>query len=152
MGTRWKLSSWFCIEFLLAPLLLWNVIVHWFSKAPSFSDWNYPLSVKKKLGSTGHRSIVSETKVLRTFCTRSEHFMKTIFKSLIQPHIDYCSQLWMPQQGQKFEKLERVLKSWTSRIPEVRNLNYWERLDNWRCTQNRGVLSATEFSWKVLQG
>ena len=29
MGTRWTLSSWFCIEFLLAPLILWNVIVHW---------------------------------------------------------------------------------------------------------------------------
>ena len=35
--------------------------------------------------------------VLRTFYTRTPHFMKTIFKSLIQPHIDYCSQLWMPQ-------------------------------------------------------
>ena len=35
--------------------------------------------------------------VLRTFYTRSLYFMKTIFKSLIQPHIDYCSQLWMPQ-------------------------------------------------------
>ena len=29
MGTRWTLCCWFCIEFLLAPLLLWNVIAHW---------------------------------------------------------------------------------------------------------------------------
>ena len=34
--------------------------------------------------------------VLRTFYTRSLYFVKTIFKSLIQPHINYCSQLWMP--------------------------------------------------------
>ena len=27
MGTRWTLCFWFCIEFLLTPLLLWNVIV-----------------------------------------------------------------------------------------------------------------------------
>ena len=27
MGTRWTLNSWFCIEFLLAPLLLWIAIV-----------------------------------------------------------------------------------------------------------------------------
>ena len=52
--------------------------------------------------------------VMRTFYTRSAFFIKTIFKSLIQPHIDYCSQLWMPQQGQKLEKIERLLKSWTS--------------------------------------
>ena len=25
----WTLGSWFCIELLLASLLLWNVIVHW---------------------------------------------------------------------------------------------------------------------------
>ena len=27
MGTRWTLCFWFCIEFLLTPLLIWNVIV-----------------------------------------------------------------------------------------------------------------------------
>ena len=43
--------------------------------------------------------------VLRTFYTRSPQFMKTIFKSLIQPHLDYCSQLWMPQQSQKLETI-----------------------------------------------
>ena len=31
MGTRWRLSSWFCIEFLSAPLLLWIAILHWWS-------------------------------------------------------------------------------------------------------------------------
>ena len=92
--------------------------------------------------------------VLRTFCTRSEHFMKTIFKSLIQPHIDYCSQLWMPQQGQKLEKLERLLKSWTSRIPDVRNLNYWERLEKLKMysEQRRLERYIVIYTWKVLQG
>ena len=66
--------------------------------------------------------------VLRTFYSRRMDFMKSIFKSLIQPHIDYCSQLWMPPQGQKLEKIERLLKSWTCRIPSLRNMNYWERL------------------------
>ena len=62
--------------------------------------------------------------LLKTFYTRSSNFMKSIFKSLIQPHIAYCSQLWMPQQGQKLEHIERLLKSWTIRISELRNLSY----------------------------
>ena len=35
---------------------------HWFSKPPSFSDWNYQLSVTK-LGSTDHRSFLSPWRV-----------------------------------------------------------------------------------------
>ena len=37
--------------------------------------------------------------VLRTFYTRNAGFMKTLYKSLIVPHVDYCSQLWMPIQA-----------------------------------------------------
>ena len=36
---------------------------HWFSKAPSFSDRNYQLSVKKKFWSTGPRSFLSPMSV-----------------------------------------------------------------------------------------
>ena len=92
--------------------------------------------------------------VLRTFFTRSPHFMKTIFKSLIQPHLDYCSQLWMPQQGQKLEKIERILKSWTSRIPALRNLPYWERLNQLKMYSEQRRLERYRvlYSWKVLEG
>ena len=34
--------------------------------------------------------------VLRTFYSRKTLLMKTLFKTLVVPHIDYCSQLWMP--------------------------------------------------------
>ena len=29
MGTRWMLRIWFCIKFLLVPVLLWIETVHW---------------------------------------------------------------------------------------------------------------------------
>ena len=38
--------------------------------------------------------------ILRSFCTREAEFMRHMFNTLVQPHIDYCSQLWMPQEGQ----------------------------------------------------
>ena len=92
--------------------------------------------------------------VLRTFYTRNLCFMKSIFKSLIQPHIDYCSQLWMPPQGQKLEKVERLLKSWTSRIPTIRNLTYWQRLKEMKMYSEQRRLERYRviYTWKVLQG
>ena len=82
------------------------------------------------------------------------YFMKTIFKSLIQPHKDYCSQLWMPPPGQKLEKIERLLKRWTSRIPTLRNLNYWQRLIELKMYSEQRRLERYRaiYVWKVLQG
>ena len=34
---------------------------NWYSKDPEFSDQNYPLSVNKKLWSTGHRFFLNPT-------------------------------------------------------------------------------------------
>ena len=33
---------------------------------------------------------------LRTFCSRSRHLMMVLLKSLVQPHLDYYSQMWSP--------------------------------------------------------
>ena len=92
--------------------------------------------------------------VLRTFYSRRMDFMKSIFKSLIQLHIDYCSQLWMPPQGQKLEKIERLLKSWTCKIPSLRNMNYWERLKELKMNSEQRRLERYRviYTWKVLQG
>ena len=45
--------------------------------------------------------------IYRTFYCRSPNFLKQMFKSLVQPHIDYCSQLWMPQEGANMAKIEK---------------------------------------------
>ena len=47
---------------------------------------------------------------------------------MIQPHIDYCSQLWAPGEGGELQKIEKLLKDFTSKIPELKELSYWERL------------------------
>ena len=55
--------------------------------------------------------------------------MKHMFNTLVQPHIDYCSQLWMPQEGLNLEKVENLLRDFTRKIPGLQDLNYWERLN-----------------------
>ena len=48
--------------------------------------------------------------LLRSFYTREASFMRHMFNTIVQPHIDYCSQLWMPQEGQNLEKIEKLLR------------------------------------------
>ena len=41
--------------------------------------------------------------IMRTFVCRKTYFMKEMWKSLVQPNIDYYSQLWMPFQSGEME-------------------------------------------------
>ena len=36
--------------------------------------------------------------ILRTFSNRETHFLKMMWKTLVQGHVDYCSQLYMPSK------------------------------------------------------
>jgi hypothetical protein len=66
--------------------------------------------------------------ILRTFSRRDSLTMKTLWTSLIQPHLDYCSQLWSPHKIGDIQNLESLPRKFTSYITEVNNLNYWQRL------------------------
>ena len=47
---------------------------------------------------------------LRTFWGRGRRVMLTLLKSLVQPKLDYCSQLWSPSDQSSIKKLELVQK------------------------------------------
>ena len=51
--------------------------------------------------------------IIRTFQTRDRTTMLTLWKELVIPILDYCSQLW--SRGQKLTS-------------EILRVNYWERL------------------------
>ena len=40
--------------------------------------------------------------VRRTFYSRNPHFMRHMYTSLVQPHMDYCVQLWAPPEGRRW--------------------------------------------------
>ena len=66
--------------------------------------------------------------ILQTFHSRDTTFLKFMWKSLIQGHIDYCSQLYMPNKKSEMQNIENLQRWFTKKIPEVRDLNYWQRL------------------------
>ena len=44
--------------------------------------------------------------IMRSFYNRSLNHMKQLWKTLVQCHIDYCSQLWQPLQSGQLQKIE----------------------------------------------
>ena len=66
--------------------------------------------------------------ILRTFTGRDRITMTTLYKALVQPILEYCSQLWSPSQICLIRKIESVQRNFTSRIDGLREDSYWDRL------------------------
>ena len=92
--------------------------------------------------------------ILRTFNCRNLFFMKFMWKSLIQGHIDYCSQLYFPDQSSSLQDIENLFKTYTKKIPEISHLNYWCRLKELKMfsQQRRAERYRIIYTWKVLEG
>ena len=73
--------------------------------------------------------------IMRTFHTRDIHTMKTLWCSIVQPHIDYCSQLWTPHRTGDIQKIESLFRSFSHQIKSISELNYWDRLSALKLSQ-----------------
>ena len=56
---------------------------------------------------------------LRTFYCRRMNIMKTLFKSLIVLHVEYCSELWMPIEPTQIQTIENLQKYLLQNTPET---------------------------------
>ena len=91
--------------------------------------------------------------ILRTFSSRSPVLMMTLWKSLVQPILDYCSQLWCPIQLGQIKQLEEVQKSFTRKIKLDRHLDYWERLKELKLysQERRRERYQIIYVWKIFE-
>ena len=92
--------------------------------------------------------------VLRTFRRRSRMIMLTIWKTLIQSKIDYCSQLWCPTDQASIKSLESLCRQFTSQIEGLGDLDYWTRLKELKLysQERRRERYRIIFIWKCLHG
>ena len=66
--------------------------------------------------------------ILRSFKSRSPTLMLQLWKSIVIPHLDYCSQLWNPHKVSAIQQLEELQKSFVRHISGFRHMNYWTAL------------------------
>ena len=80
--------------------------------------------------------------------------MMTIWKSLVQSKLDYCSQLWSPADQSSISKLECIARQFTSQVTGLEDQDYWERLQSLHLysQERRRERYRILFIWKVLQG
>ena len=92
--------------------------------------------------------------ITRTFQCRKTWFMKFMWKTLVQCHVDYCSQLYLPSKPGDLQKIENLQRIYTSKIPEVKQLNYWQRLSHLKMLsqERRMERYSAIYVWKILEG
>ena len=93
---------------------------------------------------------------ITSFRRRSLFTMKTIWKTLVQPKLDYCSQYWSPGDQESINKIESVQRHFLSNVcgPGGDDLNYWAKLSKYQLTsqERRRDRYMIIFLWKIAQG
>ena len=79
--------------------------------------------------------------------------MLTLWKALVIPRIDYCSQLWNPHKVGLIKQLEEIQKSFVKKIYGCRNKNYWEILADLKLysLQRRRERYQIIYIWAIME-
>ena len=79
-------------------------------------------------------------------------FMKLLWKQLIQPHVDYCSQL-MPLTGNNISQLENLQRNYLRKIFNLKDMSYWQRLKICQMLSQERRLERYKmiYIWKILE-
>ena len=80
--------------------------------------------------------------------------MRTIWKSLVQPKLDYCSQFWSPGDQESINRIEAVQRHFLSQVSSLCDMNYWEQLKKFQAysQERRRERYMLIFLWKISQG
>ena len=110
------------------------------------------------ISSTLHPSVQcqkSYAKAMQSLATIKRTFesFNILYKTYIQPHIEYCVQAWSPYYAKDIDLLEKVQHRATKLLPQLANLPYQQRIQRLKmyslyCRRQRGDLIET---FKILK-
>ena len=92
--------------------------------------------------------------IMRTFRSRTKQTMLTLWKSMLQSRLDYCSQLYSPSSAGEIKQLENIQRSFTAKIQGMQERNYRERLQDLRLYSQERPRERYSiiFIWKIAMG
>ena len=90
--------------------------------------------------------------LLANFKCRNLFFLKTIFKSYVRPVLEYGNEILHPQLLKDIVRIESVQRSFTRRIPLLKNKNYPQRLKSLdlQSLELRRIKSGLCYIFKIL--
>jgi len=67
--------------------------------------------------------------ILRAFRSRDICLLMRAFLVYVRPVVEYNSIIWSPATVRDIDSLESVQRRFTKRLPGLKNLNYYDRLE-----------------------
>ena len=98
------------------------------------------------------RKIIGMTR--RNFRRLDKTVFLIIYKTYIRPHLEYCVQAWSPHLVKDIVVIEKFQRAATKLVPELRKLDYNERLKRLDLTtlQRRRIRGDLIETYKILSG
>ena len=90
----------------------------------------------------------------RSFLNKSISFRRKMWRVYIESSMDYGSQIWTPINQGQLNKLEGVLKLFSSFTDGMDGLNFWQRLEKMKLSsvQRRHERYRIFYIWKIVKG
>ena len=86
------------------------------------------LTFNKHISNIVRRANILIGIIKRTFSYLDQSMFRTLYTTLIHPHLDYASVVWNPYQLGHIRAIEKVQRRATRIIPEFRGYSYYDRL------------------------
>ena len=95
-----------------------------------------------------------KTVVLRCFESRNIPSLIADFKTYVRPVLEYCSVVWNPFLIKDIDKLEKVQRRFTKRLPGLKHYTYFQRLNrlDLESLELRRLRQDLIFTYKLVFG
>ena len=92
--------------------------------------------------------------IKRNFTYMDIEMCKTLYCSLVRPHLEYAVQSWSPYYRKDIEELEKIQRRMTKLVPELKDLPYEERCKRMGLTslEKRRVRGDLIETFKIIHG
>ena len=92
--------------------------------------------------------------IRRAFTFRSPKTIRSLYISLVRPHLDYCIPVWRPSLQRDVDLLESVQRRMTRIVPGSASIPYHERLEHMNITslETRRFRADLIETFKILKG
>jgi len=104
-------------------------------------------------GKAARAAMVRLGMLRRTFKHIDVDSFITIYTTYVRPKLEYSVQAWNPYYAKDIEVLERVQKYATTLVPELRHMNYSQRLDRLKMysLEDRRLRGDLIYTYKLFQ-
>jgi hypothetical protein len=92
--------------------------------------------------------------IKRTICNKSREIMLQLYKTLVRPHVEFCTAAWMPHYKKDKELIEKMQHRFTRMIVGMKGMEYDRRLDElglWSLEERRNRSDLIEV-YKMATG